>query len=131
MQTRRARTIAIADDSATFVEAAADYVAALPGYAVAGTAHSSAEALALVRACAPDVLLLDLGAAPARGGVELLRRVKALPAAPAVIAMTLFHSAGAAQAALEAGAAGLVGKDAFVSGLTQILARLFPAEIPA
>ncbi len=130
MQTRRARTIAIADDSAMFVEAAADYVAALPGYAVAGTAHTAAEALALVRACAPDVLLLDLGAAPARG-VELVRRVKALPAAPAVIAMTLFHSAGAAQAAVEAGAAGLVGKDAFVSGLTQILARLFPAEIAA
>jgi two-component system nitrate/nitrite response regulator NarL len=130
MHTRRARTIAIADDSPTFVEAAADYVAELPGYAVAGTAHTTAEALALVRACAPDVLLLDLGAAPARG-VELLRRVKALPAPPAVIAMTLFHSPGAAQAAVEAGAAGLVGKDAFVSGLTQILTRLFPAEIAA
>jgi DNA-binding NarL/FixJ family response regulator len=130
MQDRRARTIAIADDSATFVEAAARYLAALPGYAVAGTAHSAADALALVDACAPDLLLLDLGAAPARG-VELLRRIRALPGAPAIVAMTLFHSAGAAQAAVEAGAAGLVGKDAFVSGLTQILTRLFPAEIAA
>jgi DNA-binding NarL/FixJ family response regulator len=130
MQTRRARTIAIADDSPTFVEAAAHYVAALPGYAVAGIAHAAADALALVDACAPDVLLLDLGAAPSRG-VELLRRIRALPGAPAIVAMTLFHSAGAAQAAMEAGAAGLVGKDAFVSGLTQILARLFPAEIAA
>ena len=130
MQTRRARRIAIADDSPTFVEAAADYVAALPGYAVAGTAHATADALRLVQGCAPDVLLLDLGAAPARG-IELVRRIKALPAAPAVIAMTLFHSPGAAQAAVEAGAAGLVGKDAFVSGLTQLLARIFPAEIAA
>jgi DNA-binding NarL/FixJ family response regulator len=130
MQNRRPRRIAIADDSATFVEAAADYVAALPGYAVAGTAHATAEALKLVHDCAPDVLLLDLGAAPARG-IELLRRIKAMPDAPAVIAMTLFHSPGAAQAAVDAGAAGLVGKDAFVCGLNQILARIFPAEIAA
>jgi DNA-binding NarL/FixJ family response regulator len=130
MQTRRARTVAIADDSPTFVEAASRYVAALPGYAVAGIAHCASEAPALVAACRPDLLLLDLGAAPSRG-VELLRRVRALPSAPAIVAMTLFHSAGAAQAAMEAGAAGLVGKDAFVSGLTQILARLFPTEIAA
>src|ERR1051326_3507958 len=87
MQPGRARRIAIADDSPTFVEAAARYVAALPGYALAGTAH----ALTLVKSSAPDILLLDLGAAPARG-LELLRRVKALPAAPLVVAMTLFRS---------------------------------------
>jgi len=127
MQTRD-RRIAIADDSPTFVDAAARYVAGLPGYALAGTAHAAAQAVALVRSSAPDVLLLDLGAAPARG-LELLRRVRALPAAPAVVAMTLFHSPEAAAAAVDAGAVGLIGKDGFVTGLTQILAGLFPAEI--
>ena len=87
-------------------------------------------ALTLVRSSTPDILLLDLGAAPARG-LELLRRVTALPAAPAVVAMTLFHSPEAAAAAVDAGAVGLVGKDGFVAGLTQLLARLFPAEITA
>jgi DNA-binding NarL/FixJ family response regulator len=130
MQTGRARRIAIADDSSTFVEAAARYVAALPGYALAGTTHAAAHAIALVLSSAPDILLLDLGAAPVRG-LELLRHVRALPAAPAVVAMTLFHSPEAAAAAIDAGAVGLVGKDGFVSGLTQILARLFPAEIAA
>ena len=128
MQSGRARRIAIADDSPTFVDAAARYVAALPGYALAGTVHASAHALTLVRSSAPDILLLDLGAAPARG-LELLRRVTALPAAPAVVAMTLFHSPEAAAAAIDAGAVGLVGKDGFVAGLTQLLARLFPAEV--
>jgi DNA-binding NarL/FixJ family response regulator len=126
----RERRIAIADDSPTFVEAAAHYVAALPGYALAGTANSAAHAVELVQSCTPDVLLLGLGAAPARG-LELMRGVTALPKAPAVVAMTLFHSPEAAEAAVHAGAAGLVGKDAFVSGLTQILASLFPAEIAA
>ena len=130
MQTGRARLIAIADDSPTFVDAAARYVAALPGYALAGTAHAAAHAVGLVLASTPDILLLDLGAAPARG-LELLRRVKSLPAAPAVVAMTLFHSPEAAAAAVDAGAAGLIGKDGFVSGLTQILTRLFPAQIAA
>jgi len=130
MQPGRARRIAIADDSPTFVEAAARYVAALPGYALAGTVHVTAHALTLVKSSAPDILLLDLGAAPARG-LELLRRVKALPAAPLVVAMTLFRSPEAAAAAVAAGAVGLVGKEGFVSDLTQLLARLFPAEITA
>jgi DNA-binding NarL/FixJ family response regulator len=130
MQSGRARRIAIADDSPTFVDAAARYVAALPGYALAGTAHATAHALTLVRSSTPDILLLDLGAAPARG-LELLRRVTALPAAPAVVAMTLFRSPEAAAAAIDAGAVGFVGKDGFVSDLTQLLARLFPAEITA
>jgi DNA-binding NarL/FixJ family response regulator len=130
MQTGRARRIAIADDSPTFVDAAARYVAALPGYALAGTVDAAAHAVSLVLSSAPDILLLDLGAAPARG-LELLRRVRALPAPPAVVAMTLFHSPEAAAAAVDAGAVGLVGKDGFVAGLTQILAGLFPTEIAA
>jgi DNA-binding NarL/FixJ family response regulator len=126
MKTGHARRIAIADDSTTFVEAAAGYIAALPGYALAGTARVGGEAIALVRSAAPDVLLLDLGAVPVRG-LDLLRTVRSLPGAPAVVAMTLFHTAEAAAGAIEAGAVGLVGKDAFVSGLTQVLARVFPA----
>jgi len=130
MQPGRARRIAIADDSPTFVEAAARYIGALPGYALAGTVHATAHALTLVRSSTPDILLLDLGAAPARG-LELLRRVTALPAAPAVVAMTLFRSPEAAAAAIDAGAVGVVGKDGFVSDLTQLLARLFPSELTA
>ena len=122
------RRIAIADDSPTFVEAAASYIEALPGYVLAGTASVGGEALALVESAVPDVLLLDLGAAPVRG-LALLRRVRSVPGAPAVIAMTLFHTAEAAAAAVEAGAEGLVGKDGFVAGLTQILSRLFPADV--
>jgi DNA-binding NarL/FixJ family response regulator len=122
--------IAIADDSAAFAAAAAAYVARLPGYVVSGTAQNASQAVALVRAARVDVLLLDLGMAPARG-LKVVRDVKALPGAPAVVAMTLFHSPEAAAAARHAGADGLVGKDAFVSGLTQILAHLFRARAAA
>jgi DNA-binding NarL/FixJ family response regulator len=119
--------IAIADDSAAFLAAAAEYVARLPGCVIAGTADHASQAVALVRRCAPDVVLLDLGPAPARG-LEALRQVKAIPGAPAVVAMTLFHSPEAAAAARRAGAHALISKEAFVSGLTEILAGLFPAK---
>jgi len=124
---RRARRIAVADDSPAFLSAVAGFIASLPGYELAGTARSSPQALELVRAVFPDVLLLDLGLPPLRG-LEVVRRVKAGGAsAPAVVAMTLFHTPEAAAEARRAGADALVGKDAFVTGLTQALARLFPA----
>ena len=119
------RRIAIADDSPAFLAAAASYVAELPGYVLAGTAPSAGGALALVESVAPDVLLLDLGLAPMRG-LDMVRRVKACQGAPAVIALALFHSEEAALQARSAGADALVGKEAFVSGLAEVLPRLFP-----
>jgi DNA-binding NarL/FixJ family response regulator len=119
--------IAIADDSAAFRAAAAEYVARLPGCELAGTAEHAGQAAALVRHSAPDLLLLDLGPAPARG-LEALREIKRAAGAPAVVAMALFSSPEMAAAARRAGAAGLVGKDGFVSGLIQILSALYPAK---
>jgi DNA-binding NarL/FixJ family response regulator len=81
--------------------------------------------MTLVSSAAPDVLLLDLGRSPARG-LEMVKQVKAAPHAPAVVAMTLFHTPEAAAAASRAGADALVGKESFVHGLRQALARLFP-----
>ncbi|MCD6042520.1 MAG: Response regulator receiver domain [Burkholderiales bacterium] len=122
---QRLRRIAIADGSPAFLTAAADYIAALPGYVLAGTADTALQAPALVTSAGPDVLLLDLGR-PSAPGLEMVRRVKSTPGAPAVVAMTLFHTPETAAAAQHAGADALVGKESFVSGLSQALARLFP-----
>jgi DNA-binding NarL/FixJ family response regulator len=117
--------IAIADGSPAFLSAAANYVAHLPGFILAGTADTTVQAPALVSSAGPDVLLLDLGKSPVRG-LEMVKQVKAVPGAPAVVAMTLFHTPEAAAAASNAGADALVGKDSFVAGLSQALKRLFP-----
>ncbi len=121
----RPHRIAIADDSPAFLSAASAYVASLPGCELAGTVPNANEALALVHAVAPDVLLLDLGSTPSRG-LEMVRRVRSAPSAPAVIALSLFHSQEGAQQARSAGAEALIGKDAFVSGLSEVLLRLYP-----
>ena len=117
--------VAIADDSPAFLSAAASHIAALPGCQLAGTASTAAQALALVESAAPDILLLDLGIAPRRA-LELVRDVKASPCAPAVVALTLFHTPEADAAARSAGADALVGKDSFVAGLSRALEALFP-----
>ena len=122
----RPRKVAIADDSPAFLAAAANYVASLPGFMLAGIASTAPQTLALVEAATPDVLLLDLGLGPKRG-LELVQRVKAAPAAPAVVALALFDTPEALAAAKRAGVDELVGKERFIAGLSQALARLFPS----
>jgi len=125
-ETTRLRKVAIADDSPAFLAAAANYVASLPGFMLAGIASTAPQTLALVESATPDVLLLDLGLGPKRG-MELVQRVKAAPAAPAVVALALFDTPEALAAAKRAGADELVGKERFIAGLSQALARLFPS----
>jgi DNA-binding NarL/FixJ family response regulator len=124
------RRIAIADDSPAFLAAAAGYVADLPGFVLAGTAASTVDALHLVESVAPDILLLDLGLSPARG-LEMVRRVKASRRALFIIALALFRTDEGAVQARIAGAEALIGKEAFVSGLAEVLPRLFPAALAA
>lgn len=125
MQYFQPRRVVIADDSPTFLAAAASHIAELPGFILAGTASTALQALALVESAMPDVLLLDLGLAPKRG-FDLVQRVKAAPRAPAIVALALFHTPEAAAAAALAGADALLGKDGFVAGLGEVLAQLFP-----
>lgn len=121
----RVRRVAIADDSPAFLAAAATYVSTLPGFMLAGTARTAPQTVELVESSMPDVLLLDLGIGPRRG-FDLVRKVKAAPAAPLVVALSLFHTPEAVAAARRAGADELVGKERFIAGLSQAFARLFP-----
>jgi DNA-binding NarL/FixJ family response regulator len=116
--------VAIADDSPAFLAAAANYIAGLPGFVLAGTASNPVDALSLVESAAPDLLLLDLGLMPSRG-LELVRRVKAAANPPAVIALALFHAEETRAQAHDAGADALISKEAFVTGLADVLPRLF------
>jgi DNA-binding NarL/FixJ family response regulator len=124
-ETTPTRRVAIADDSPAFLQAAATYVSTLPGFAVAGTARTVPQTVELLESSKPDVLLLDLGLAPRRG-LELVRKVKAVPAAPLIVALSLFYTPEALAAVRRAGADDLVGKERFIAGLSQAFARLFP-----
>lgn len=125
-QAARLRKVAIADDSPAFLAAAANHVATLPGFMLAGIASTPPQTLALVESATPDVLLLDLGLGRQRG-LELVQKLKAAPSAPAIVALALFHTPATLAAARRAGADALVGKESFIAGLALALAELFPA----
>jgi DNA-binding NarL/FixJ family response regulator len=82
-----------------------------PGFLVAGEAADGAEAVTLVTTLRPDVVLMDLQM-PRVDGVEAIRRIRALAAAPPVLVLTTYDSDAQILRAIEAGAAGYLLKDA-------------------
>jgi DNA-binding NarL/FixJ family response regulator len=119
---RRVRTV-LADDHPAFLAAARRYLAAQP-VQVVGTARTGLEALRLLEALEPDLLLLDLEM-PELDGLAVLRQVKARPDAPQVVVVTLHdHEQYRAEAAA-AGADGFVAKRDFTTVLAPLLRRLF------
>lgn len=79
-----------------------------------GEAATAAEALALVRHSSPgpDVVLLDLDLGQGTAsGLDLLRRLDALPTPPAVLVFSAHSSDSDIFAAIDAGAVGFLGKE--------------------
>jgi DNA-binding NarL/FixJ family response regulator len=77
---------------------------------VVGEAADGAEALGVVSAVEPDVVLMDLSM-PGVDGVEAIRRLKAAGIPAPVVVLTSFAEAERVRAALEAGAVGYLLKD--------------------
>jgi DNA-binding NarL/FixJ family response regulator len=77
---------------------------------VVGQAADGAEALSLVAALDPDVVLMDIRM-PGMNGVEATRQLRAAGARSAVIILTTFHEDEYVVSALAAGARGYLLKD--------------------
>ena len=67
--------VLIVDDDFMVAKVHSGHVARVPGFAVAGVAHSGAEALAAVQRLRPDLVLLDIYL-PDISGLEVLRRLR-------------------------------------------------------
>jgi DNA-binding NarL/FixJ family response regulator len=99
------------------------------GVVVVGACGSAEEALPLLAAEQPDLMLSDLGL-PAMSGVELIRRAKALLPALDIIVLTVSEDREAVFAALKAGAAGYIVKGATPRDLVEALATLRAGGAP-
>ncbi len=82
-----------------------------PGIEVVGTASGGRNALALVPALDPDVVLMDLRM-PDLGGAETIRALRAAGQHTPVLVLTTFDTDADVVAAVEAGATGYLLKDA-------------------
>src|SRR5258708_8746481 len=75
-ESTRLRKVAIADDSPAFLAAAANHVASLPGFMLAGIPSTAHQTLSLGESATPAGLLFDLRLWPRRG-LAPAQRVKA------------------------------------------------------
>ncbi|HKG90513.1 MAG TPA: response regulator transcription factor [Gemmatimonadaceae bacterium] len=103
--------VAVADDHPVVRDGLVAMLETQPDFAVVGQAGTGADALALVDAERPDVLLLDLEM-PGLDGVGVLRRLGERGERTRAIVFTVFDTDERIIAAVEAGAAGYLLKGA-------------------
>ncbi|GAA2550125.1 response regulator [Pseudonocardia hydrocarbonoxydans] len=105
--------VVIVDDHALFAQGLALLLESRAGdrFVVAGSTTRGEDAVALVGREAADIAIVDL-ALPPLGGVETIRRVTAAYPRTHVLALSGTDDLGLATAALQAGAAGFLGKSA-------------------
>ena len=94
---------------------------------VVGEAGDGAAALAVVRAERPDVALVDVQM-PVMDGVELTRRLVALPAPPRVLVLTTFDRDEYVYEAMRAGASGFLLKDVRRGQLTDAIRTVMQGD---
>lgn len=109
--TGRPITLVVVDDHPTFRIGMCALLAATPGLEVVGEAADQEEAVAVVGATVPDVVIMDLDLGVG-SGVEATREILAQNPEVAVLVVTMLDDDHALGAALQAGALGYVLKEA-------------------
>jgi DNA-binding NarL/FixJ family response regulator len=103
--------VLLADDQALVRAGFRMILKSEPGIEIAGEASDGADAVALARGLAPDVVLMDVRM-PVMDGIEATRRIVDGDAAPRVLVLTTFDLDEYVYEALRAGASGFLLKDA-------------------
>ena len=114
--------VVLADDQALVRGGLRALIEAEPDLSVAGEAADGAQALEVVRAQQPDVVLMDIRM-PGTDGLEATRRIAADPALSGVrvLILTTFEVDEYVFSALRAGAGGFLLKDAEPAALLQAI----------
>ena len=116
-------SILLVDDNPQFLKTARQWIAVLPGVDRIDCANSAAEALVRTAKSRPDLVLTDL-AMPHMDGFELIRGLRARPAPPRVVMMTVHDSPQHRAAALRMGAEDCVAKHELATVLPEVIASL-------
>jgi two-component system CitB family response regulator len=95
------RTLVVEDDFRV-AEVHRGFLERLPGFEIAGVAHTGADALALVEQLRPDLVLLDVYL-PDRSGLDVLRRLRERGENVDVVAITAANDVETLRAAMQGG----------------------------
>lgn len=117
--------ILVVDDHALAREGLRSILARAPDLEVVAEASSGEEALELVQSLPVDLVLMDIRLGPGLDGLAAAAAIRKLPRPVAVIMLTLHDAPEYVRAALAAGAAGYVLKDAsaeeLIAAVRQVL----------
>jgi len=100
--------LVIIDSHPLFREGIAFHLAAEPGLAIVGDGACAEDAVRLVGALAPDIVLLDLSVPG--GGLQLIQQIAGISSSTRVIVLAASEDEAAMLAAMKAGARGYVLK---------------------
>jgi len=95
--------VLVVDDDYRVAGIHAAFVERVPGFVVAGKAHSAQEALTLARSLRPDLVLMDLYL-PDGDGLDVVRSLLDEPDPPAVIVITAAREIATVRQAMQLGA---------------------------
>jgi len=115
--------VVVADDQTVVREGLVLILGMLPDVEVVGAAVDGEQALAVVAAQRPDVVLMDLRM-PRLDGVAATRRIRAEFPDTQVVVLTTYADDDSVFAALRAGARGYLTKDAPSSALAEAIATV-------
>jgi two-component system response regulator DesR len=115
--------VVIAEDQAMLRGALAALLSTEGDIEIAGQAQNGREALELIIASGPDVLLTDIEM-PELTGLELAAEIKKRRLPVKVVILTTFARAGYLRRALDAGVSGYLLKDAPASTLANAIRRI-------
>jgi two-component system response regulator DesR len=115
--------VVIAEDQAMLRGALAALLSTEGDIEIAGQAQNGREALELIIASGPDVLLTDIEM-PELTGLELAAEIKKRRLLVKVVILTTFARAGYLRRALDAGVSGYLLKDAPASTLANAIRRI-------
>jgi DNA-binding NarL/FixJ family response regulator len=104
--------VLIVDDQAPFRRAARAVVTATPGFEVVGEAESGEEAVELVDALSPGLVLMDINL-PGINGIEATRRITAAHPHAVVMLLSTYQAGDLPADAGSSGAAEYVHKEEF------------------
>jgi DNA-binding NarL/FixJ family response regulator len=116
-------SVLIVEDEPEFLRRFSHAVLSDPDLCLIGTAATARSAIAMLEARPPDVVLLDLGL-PDRDGVEVIRAAVQCPRPCDVLVVSMFDDDQHVLAAIEAGAAGYLLKDALQASIVASIREL-------
>jgi len=120
--TRPMIRVVVVDDDFMVGRVHAGYVARLPGFEVAGLAHTGQQALDLIESTKPDLVLLDVYL-PDISGVEVLRRLRTTGSPVDVLVITAARDIETVRATVHGGAVHYLIKPFSFAALKERLER--------